>query len=87
MDGIRGGSWPARYRDLCTRLPGIVARSRLTLCGMSACVDARVEMHDMAPLLEARHPAEAVALAMLYWPTKKWAELKATRSDWWLSYL
>ena len=27
------------------------------------------------------------ALALLYWPTKKWAELKATRRDWWLSYL
>ena len=65
MDGILGGDWPARYRDLCRRLPGIVARSRLTLCGMSACVDARIEMHDMVPLLEARDPPEAAALASL----------------------
>ncbi len=65
MDGIVGDDWPARYRDLCLRLPDIVARSRLTLCGMSACVDARVEMHDMAPLLEARDPPEAAALASL----------------------
>ncbi len=65
MDGIVGDDWPARYRDLCLRLPDIVARSRLTLCGMSACVDARVQMHDMAPLLEARDPPEAAALASL----------------------
>ncbi len=51
MDGMVGADWPARYRDLCSRLPGIVARSRLTLCGMSACVDARIA--------DARHGATA----------------------------
>lgn len=51
------------YRALLARLPELVRTSRLTLCGMGACVDARVSMHDMAGLMGATEPPQAVALA------------------------
>lgn len=37
----------------------------LFLCGISACVDARVEMHDMRPLLDAPADTPAAQLANL----------------------
>lgn len=53
-------AWAARYRDLIDILPQIVAEARLTLCGMNACIDARVSMHDMSALLRAEEEPAAV---------------------------
>jgi len=55
----------AAYVDLLDRLPSLVTGAPLILCGMGACVDARVAMHDMAGLLAERHVPQAAALAAL----------------------
>jgi ADP-dependent phosphofructokinase/glucokinase len=55
----------ADYAGALRRLPGHVAGASLTLCGMGACVDARVSMHQMDALLSASAPPAAVALAGL----------------------
>lgn len=62
--GSRTG-WASAYRDLAARLPAIAQTAPLTLCGMSACVDARLHMGDITPLLGATEPSEAVALASM----------------------
>jgi hypothetical protein len=53
------------FRDLAARLPAMAATAPVTLCGMSACVDARLDMARIGPLLAADRPAEAAALAAL----------------------
>ncbi len=55
----------AAYADLLERLPHFVAAAPLIFCGMGACVDARVAMHDMHDLLAERRVPPAVALAAL----------------------
>ena len=55
----------AEYADLLERLPGVVAAAPLIFCGMAACVDACVVMHDMDRLLAERHVPEAMRLADL----------------------
>lgn len=61
-----GCAWPKAYLDLISDLPSLAARAPITICGMSACVDARIDMGDLTPLLHARLPAEAAGfLAML----------------------
>jgi ADP-dependent phosphofructokinase/glucokinase len=51
------------YRDLAGRLPAIAAGAPLTFCGMSACVDATINMGEMTALIEATEPPGAVAFA------------------------
>ena len=53
------------FRDLAARLPAMAAAAPITLCGMSACVDARVNMARNGALFSARHPGEAAAFADL----------------------
>lgn len=61
-----GRAWPEAYLGLIADLPSLAARAPITICGMSACVDARIEMSDLTPLLQSRLPADAAAfLAML----------------------
>ena len=48
--------WADRYRDLIGRLPGVAASAPLTLCGSGACIDARVSLHDIGPMLTSDHP-------------------------------
>lgn len=55
--------WIDEYRNAATRLDNHVANARLTLCGMSACVDATISLHDAHPLLQAAGPVQAVAFA------------------------
>jgi len=55
----------AAYDDLLGRVAGYVDAAPLILCGMGACVDARVAMHDMDGLLTARDCPQATALAAL----------------------
>jgi hypothetical protein len=57
--------WRSAYGAFLDRVPAFVDAASLTLCGMGACVDACVAMHDMDGLLAARAPAEATALAAL----------------------
>lgn len=59
-------AWARRYRDLIEALPKIVAEAPLTLCGMNACIDARVSMHDMPALLHVEEgPAAAFAAKLV----------------------
>jgi ADP-dependent phosphofructokinase/glucokinase len=53
------------FRDLAARLPAMAAAAPITLCGMSACVDARVNMARNGALFSARHSGEAAAFADL----------------------
>lgn len=59
--------WRALYEEAIADLPGVVRAlgDRTFLCGMSACVDARIDMHDMAPLLREPPSNEAGKLALL----------------------
>ncbi|RUU46278.1 6-phosphofructokinase [Mesorhizobium sp. M6A.T.Ce.TU.002.03.1.1] len=59
-----------RYRALIDPRSGslgadALASAGLFLCGISACIDARVEMHDMQPLLGAPNGSPAAQLADL----------------------
>lgn len=65
MDKPSNAFWQRAYEDVLVDLPGRAARAGVTLCGMSANVDARISMHDMPALLAASHPPEAVMLARL----------------------
>jgi ADP-dependent phosphofructokinase/glucokinase len=53
------GYWASEYGALLGRMPHLVANSRLTFCGMGSCIDARLEMEDVAALLAAEMPPEA----------------------------
>jgi ADP-dependent phosphofructokinase/glucokinase len=61
-----GGAWRSAYLGLISELPSLAACARITICGMSACVDARIALSDLAPLLQSRLPeAAANFLVML----------------------
>jgi ADP-dependent phosphofructokinase/glucokinase len=53
--------WLGLYRDLIADVSTIAARARLTLCGLGACVDARISAHDLAPLFSPTAPEAARA--------------------------
>lgn len=44
-------AWPARYAALVAALPTLVGAARLTLCGLNACIDARMSLHDLGAAL------------------------------------
>ncbi len=41
------GDWGTVYNELIGRLPDLVGRARLTLCGFSTCVDVYLSLHDL----------------------------------------
>jgi ADP-dependent phosphofructokinase/glucokinase len=45
--------WRQAYEELGRRLPAIAANARLTLCGMSTCVDAYIRLEDARALIDA----------------------------------
>ena len=57
-------NWTARYADVITALPHLVADAPVTLCGLGACIDARVLLEDIGPMLDSTVP-QAVALGRL----------------------
>ena len=57
--------WTHSYGELIAALPQIAADAKLTLCGMSACIDARVSMHDMQVLFDSDEPQAAAFGRML----------------------
>lgn len=60
------GSWADRYAALADPLGAdALSTAGLFLCGISACIDARVDMHDMQPLLDAPVESSAGKLAEL----------------------
>ncbi len=70
MNALFTGSWVDRYAALTDPQSGplsaaVLSQSGLILCGISACVDARVDMHDMQPLLDAPAASSAGELASL----------------------
>jgi len=60
-----GAAWREAYGQLLAELPTLAARSRITLCGFSVCVDARCELHDLTSLLTATDPQVAAYATML----------------------
>src|SRR5262245_10846866 len=55
--------WAAAYAELLGRLPRLVRGARLTLCGLSVCVDAVVDLATAEALLRAESETPAAALA------------------------
>lgn len=53
--------WNGQYLELIADIPRIAARAPLMLFGLSACVDARLFAHELAPLFAADAPREARA--------------------------
>ena len=53
--------WLGLYRDLIAEVPTIAAGARLVLCGLGACVDARISAHMLAPLFSPTAPEAARA--------------------------
>ena len=51
-------NWPTLYGELAARFGDHVAQARWTFCGLGACVDATLSLHDATPtLLAASDPA------------------------------
>lgn len=70
MSDIASGSFAERYAALTDPKSGPLGSGQLSaaglfLCGISACVDARVEMNDIQPLLEAPADTQVARLAAL----------------------
>ncbi|MDX8441046.1 ADP-dependent glucokinase/phosphofructokinase [Mesorhizobium australafricanum] len=70
MSDIATGSFAERYAALTDPKSGPLGSGQLSsaglfLCGISACVDARVEMNDIQPLLEAPADTQVARLAAL----------------------
>ena len=55
--------WAAAYVDLIGRLPRFVRDARLSLCGLSVCVDAVADLGAADALLEAEAATPPAALA------------------------
>lgn len=55
-------NWPERYADLLTRLGDHGAHGRWTFCGLGACVDAMLSVHNAVPVLLASSDPAARAL-------------------------
>ena len=58
-------NWEVLYADLIRRLPDVAARAPLTFCGNGACIDARVSLHDVDPMISVDSPEAARFMAML----------------------
>lgn len=68
MNEIPAASWAARYAALCADLSAgryTHAGPGLFLCGVGACVDARIDMRDIAPLLEEKNDRHAIQFATM----------------------
>lgn len=69
MSDVFSGSFADRYAALTDRSgpfgADALSSAGLFLCGISACVDARVEMHEIQPLLDAPPDTPAGRLASL----------------------
>lgn len=55
-------NWPELYADLLGRLSAYAGHARWTFCGLGACVDAVLSVHDAVPLLLAAIDPAAQAL-------------------------
>jgi ADP-dependent phosphofructokinase/glucokinase len=65
---VKTENWRKRYNDLLQRLPLHVRDARLTICGLSTCVDGYVWLHEAEALLAAGEgtPQTALARELLY---------------------
>ncbi len=55
-------NWPKLYTDLVARLGDYSEHGRWTFCGLGACVDAKLSVHDAVPVLLASPDPAARAL-------------------------
>jgi ADP-dependent phosphofructokinase/glucokinase len=64
---MTGTDWTARYDALARRLPDLARGARPVLCGLGACVDVYLRLHEALPPLEpaSRTPAGALARELL----------------------
>jgi ADP-dependent phosphofructokinase/glucokinase len=59
---VNNNDWAAVYRDLLQRLPNYIADARLTICGLSTCIDGYVRLHEAEALWNARKDTPEEAL-------------------------
>ena len=57
--------WAEAYAAVISTLRHLAAQAPLTFCGMAACVDARVSLHDIGPMLAADSPPAAELARLL----------------------
>jgi ADP-dependent phosphofructokinase/glucokinase len=74
--------WAAEYVGLIDRIGAHAAHAQLTFCGLSACVDATISLHDASPLLQASAPPEAATFAQLLMRRAKAGIGGEIRVDW-----
>lgn len=61
---MSGSEWANCYGKVIAALPHIAAEAPVTFCGMGACIDARIFLHDIGPML-ASAQAEATAFGRM----------------------
>jgi ADP-dependent phosphofructokinase/glucokinase len=83
MDDSPARSWPTRYARLLGDVFPESARNRpVFLCGLSACVDARVDTHDLSALSSADPGSRPRALADLLFARARQGVGGEVKFDW-----
>jgi hypothetical protein len=54
--------WANAYERVLQAVPAYIQDARLTLCGLSTCIDAYVRLHEAEPLLNARIGSQEAVL-------------------------
>lgn len=65
MSRLATQAWNAEYDRVAEELPQLAAGAPMTLCGMSACIDACATLPDLDPLFSAGDPDAAALAAQL----------------------
>jgi ADP-dependent phosphofructokinase/glucokinase len=59
---VNNDDWAAVYRDLLQRLSAYIEDARLTICGLSTCIDGYVRLHEAEALWNASKDTPEAAL-------------------------
>lgn len=65
MPDLSKDGWACAYRRLAEDLRAMAADAPITLCGMSACVDARTELHQLEAFFATTDPDAAAFAGLL----------------------
>lgn len=74
--------WTGLYQDLIADIPRIAAGAPLMLFGLSACVDARLFAHELAPVFAPDAPPEARAFGEMVQDRARRSIGGEVRVDW-----
>ncbi|MGE0240340.1 MAG: hypothetical protein AB7S59_16585, partial [Parvibaculaceae bacterium] len=75
-------NWSGQYQELIADIPHIAATAPLMLFGLSACVDARLFAHDLAPLFTPGAPPKARAFGTMVKDRARRGIGGEVRADW-----